>query len=82
MTWKLDEHKCMYCAACVSVCPTLSSTLNETKLVIDEPTCTLCSLCERICPVQAITVARGEAGDERYNYKGARPTGAQHAFKK
>ncbi|HII38553.1 TPA: 4Fe-4S binding protein [Candidatus Micrarchaeota archaeon] len=57
--FKVDISKCIYCAGCVSVCPTAALTLNETRVYCDEGKCVACGVCEKACPVNAIRINKG-----------------------
>ena len=50
---RLDKHVCMWCGACVGVCPVNSIVLYETRIEFQDH-CTDCLICERMCPVGAI----------------------------
>ncbi|MBI5228740.1 4Fe-4S binding protein [Candidatus Micrarchaeota archaeon] len=54
--FRLDERKCIYCGGCVSVCPVLAITLEETRIICDQKKCTRCRACEKVCPLKAITI--------------------------
>jgi len=56
--FSLDSSKCIYCAGCVSVCPVLALTLDETKILCDEGKCIACGTCEKGCPVAAIKITK------------------------
>lgn len=51
---KSDREKCLYCGACVGVCPANAIFLNETYITFSDA-CTNCGICERACPVNAIS---------------------------
>jgi len=53
---EIDRDACLYCGACVGVCPAEALTLRETDLRLDESKCTLCRLCVDFCPVGALSV--------------------------
>ena len=52
----LDRDLCLFCGACVGVCPTNAMFLeyNDRDIWVDE-NCTDCLLCTRICPVGALS---------------------------
>ena len=54
--FNLDAKKCIYCGGCVSVCPALAITLEETRIVCDEGKCIRCKACEKVCPFKAISI--------------------------
>lgn len=47
---------CIYCGACVGVCPLNCIYLDETRITFDERICTRCEICVRACPVGAIEI--------------------------
>lgn len=47
------RNKCMYCGACVSVCPQRALTLKEIFIDIHNA-CNNCGICAKICPANAI----------------------------
>lgn len=47
---------CIYCGACVGVCPLNCIYLDETRITFDEKICTRCEICVRACPVGAIEI--------------------------
>ena len=49
----VNKHKCLYCGACVAVCPMGAIELIETWIEIDED-CNDCGICAKICPVGAL----------------------------
>ena len=51
----VDRAKCMYCGACVSVCPKEAMFLDETEVLIEKDLCIKCGFCIRECPMGAIT---------------------------
>ena len=57
----VNRNKCMYCGACVGICPTLALELHETIVVHYPDKCDGCQICGRICPVGAITITLKEA---------------------
>ncbi len=51
----IDEHLCIECGACVSLCPTDALQLDsEDKLIYLKENCIGCLLCLDSCPRQAI----------------------------
>jgi ferredoxin len=55
---KNNPNKCLYCGACVGVCPTQALTLKDTKIVVDEKKCISCGACVKICPVAAMSIEK------------------------
>ena len=55
----VDRRACMWCGACVGVCPQNAITLHETRIEFYDE-CNLCATCTRACPVGAIDMARTE----------------------
>jgi ferredoxin len=47
---------CIYCGACVGVCPLNCVYLDETRITFDEKICTRCEICVKACPVGAIEI--------------------------
>ncbi|HNV00918.1 MAG TPA: 4Fe-4S binding protein [archaeon] len=56
MVVKNNPNKCLYCGACVGVCPTQAITLKDTRIEIDENKCISCGACVKICPVGAMKI--------------------------
>ncbi|MFA6268224.1 MAG: 4Fe-4S binding protein [archaeon] len=54
MSVKNNSNKCMYCGACVGVCPVSAIVLKDTRIFIDEKKCISCGACVKICPVGAM----------------------------
>jgi len=60
---EVDTNVCLYCGACVGLCPQTAMTLYETRIEIDDETCTRCGWCQTGCPVGAITCpGKGDDG--------------------
>jgi ferredoxin len=47
---------CIYCGACVGICPLNCIYLDETRITFDERVCTRCEICVKACPVGAIEI--------------------------
>lgn len=58
MTVNINIARCIYCGACVGVCPVLALTLKETRITVDEAKCIKCFACEKACPANAIKVTK------------------------
>lgn len=56
MPIEIDRNKCIYCGACVAVCPFMALRLCEVR--IEEKGCTDCGICPRACPMGAITLKK------------------------
>ena len=54
MSTKNNSSKCLYCGACVGVCPTQAIVLKDTRIFIDDKKCINCGACVTICPVGAM----------------------------
>ena len=51
----IDKSKCIYCGACVAVCPVLALKLREISVDWDAEKCINCGNCVKACPVGAIS---------------------------
>jgi len=60
MAVKNDSDKCIYCGACVGVCPTQALVLKDTKIMVIEEKCISCGACVTICPVNAMSLTKKE----------------------
>lgn len=49
-----DTGKCLYCGACVGMCPQDALSLEEVVIRVDENKCIECLSCVKFCPVGAI----------------------------
>ena len=47
---------CVYCGACVGVCPLIWIYLVETRFTFVERVCTRWEICVKACPVGAIEI--------------------------
>lgn len=61
MVVKNDSDKCVYCGACVGVCPTQALVLKDTKIIVIEEKCISCGACVTICPVNAMDLPKKNA---------------------
>ena len=52
----INKDRCLYCAACVSVCPVDAIELRETRIMAFNDVCINCTACVRVCPVACITI--------------------------
>ena len=55
MAVKIDNEKCIGCAACIDVCPVKAIKLENGKAVVSEE-CIDCGACISQCSVEAITL--------------------------
>lgn len=58
MVVQIDRSKCIYCGACVAVCPVFALKLSETLVEWSKEKCIHCGNCEKACPAGAITVKK------------------------
>lgn len=58
MSVEINRSKCIYCGACVAVCPASALKLKETFVECDCNKCVKCGTCEKACPAGAITVKK------------------------
>jgi L-aspartate semialdehyde sulfurtransferase ferredoxin len=60
---EVDRTRCLECAGCVSLCPTLALDMHGLHLACEDPRCIGCDLCVRFCPVGALALqAHAAAG--------------------
>jgi len=57
MSVKIDKNKCIYCGACVAVCPVLALKLKEILVEWDKNKCIRCGKCAKACPSGAISLS-------------------------
>lgn len=57
MAYKINKDECIFCGACVEICPVSAISRNEAeeKCEIDPDTCISCGSCAGECPVSAIS---------------------------
>jgi len=55
---KIDRNRCIYCGACVGVCPALALVLKETFIEYDKDKCINCGTCMLACPMKAIKLKK------------------------
>jgi formate hydrogenlyase subunit 6/NADH:ubiquinone oxidoreductase subunit I len=58
MAVSIDISKCIYCGACVAVCPVFALRLREIVVEWDKAKCIHCGNCEKACPAGAIIVKK------------------------
>lgn len=58
MAVKNNSAKCVYCGACVGVCPAQAIILRDVRICVDEAKCISCGACVNICPVGAMSLGR------------------------
>jgi ferredoxin len=54
---RVDRRACMWCGACVGICPKNAITLHETRIEFYDE-CNLCRMCVPSCPVGAIEMVK------------------------
>ena len=54
----IKEELCVYCGACVAVCPENIIELVDTHLKIDQPKCIDCMKCVKGCPIGVLSMER------------------------
>ena len=59
---RVDRRACMWCGACVGICPQNAVTLHETRIEFYDE-CNLCKTCVIGCPVGAIEMVEGGPDD-------------------
>lgn len=52
---QVDPDKCIGCAKCANVCPTVAIEINDGVAEVDERKCLACQNCTGICPTGAMT---------------------------
>lgn len=57
---EINKGLCIYCGACVGVCPVLANRLRETWIEHDAEKCIDCGSCVKACPMAAITLHKGK----------------------
>lgn len=53
--YKSDEEKCVFCLACLRVCPTKAIMFPNNKAYIAEEKCIYCSSCLEVCAEKALS---------------------------
>ena len=61
--FKVNEEKCVGCAACVNVCPAGAISMSNDKAKIDAANCVNCGKCVQVCPQEAISCNRRSAAE-------------------
>ncbi len=69
----VDEHRCLSCGGCISVCPRMAVPVSRFNSLDEGILCRGCGLCVQVCPVEALSqipIALTDppqvpAGDER-----------------
>lgn len=62
---KNNPNKCIYCGACVGVCPVEALTLKDVRIYVDEETCISCGACVKICPTDAMVIEKKGKGGKK-----------------
>ena len=57
---QLTEAHCIFCGACVRVCPSHCHTLTETAHQFFSKNCIRCGACVNVCPTKALTICGRE----------------------
>jgi ferredoxin len=52
---RVDEHRCLSCGGCVSVCPRMQIPVSRLNSIEAGVLCRGCGLCVRACPVEALS---------------------------
>ncbi|MGC9132679.1 MAG: indolepyruvate ferredoxin oxidoreductase subunit alpha [Candidatus Micrarchaeia archaeon] len=58
MAIEINRDKCIYCGACVGVCPKMAIVLEENVIRVDKEKCIDCGICEKACPMNAIKLVK------------------------
>ena len=53
----VNRRMCMWCGACVGICPKNAITLHETRIEFYDE-CDLCGTCLKACPVGAVSMVK------------------------
>lgn len=59
-----DKAKCVFCGACVSVCPGKAHRVSLSSHLIDRTKCVACGACVSACPENALSIAGKEMSAE------------------
>jgi Pyruvate/2-oxoacid:ferredoxin oxidoreductase delta subunit len=51
----VDEHRCLSCAGCISVCPRMAVPISRLNSLAEGILCRGCGLCVQVCPVEALS---------------------------
>ncbi|HUS17826.1 MAG TPA: 4Fe-4S binding protein [Chloroflexia bacterium] len=51
----VDEHRCLSCAGCISVCPRMTVPISRMNSLAEGTLCRGCGLCVQVCPVEALS---------------------------
>src|SRR5689334_6117783 len=54
---RVDEHRCLSCGGCVSVCPRMEIPVSHLHSIAAGVLCKGCGLCVQACPVEALSQA-------------------------
>lgn len=55
---EIDRSRCIYCGACVAVCPVMANRLREVFIEHDAEKCINCGNCVKACPMAAIKLRK------------------------
>jgi len=51
----VDEHRCLSCGGCISVCPRMVVPVSRFDSLAEGILCRGCGLCVQVCPVEALS---------------------------
>ncbi len=51
----VDEHRCLSCSGCISVCPRMVVPVSRFDSLAEGILCRGCGLCVQVCPVEALS---------------------------
>jgi Pyruvate/2-oxoacid:ferredoxin oxidoreductase delta subunit len=51
---QVDEHRCLSCGGCVSVCPRMNIPVSHLNSIAAGVLCKGCGICVQACPVEAL----------------------------
>lgn len=51
---QVDEHRCLSCGGCVSVCPRMNIPVSHLNSIAAGVLCRGCGICVQACPVEAL----------------------------
>ena len=51
----IQDNRCDFCGACISVCPPDCIEVRESSIKVDNQICIDCDLCVYICPIEVLS---------------------------